>query len=40
MGNILEIGALFIFGGACFALGMYIAACLGSWIDKNTKNDK
>tara|TARA_R110002020_G_scaffold113396_1_gene260823 strand:+ start:358 stop:480 length:123 start_codon:yes stop_codon:yes gene_type:complete len=38
--NILEIGVLFTFGGACFALGMYIAAYIGSWIDKNTKKDK
>ena len=40
MSNILEIGAFFIFGGACFALGMYITTQIGSWIDKNTKKDK
>ena len=40
MENILTIGAFFIFGGACFAFGMYIASQIGHWIDKNTKSDK
>jgi|TARA_R100001463_G_scaffold136072_1_gene200580 uncharacterized membrane protein SpoIIM required for sporulation len=37
MGNILELGAFFIFGGACFALGMYITTQISSWIDKKIK---
>jgi len=32
MTNILELGVLFIFGGACFALGIYLTTQLGSWI--------
>tara|TARA_R110001592_G_scaffold7094_1_gene40024 strand:- start:4381 stop:4503 length:123 start_codon:yes stop_codon:yes gene_type:complete len=40
MGNILALGALFIFGGACFALGMYLTTQISSWIDKNIKKDK
>ena len=37
MTNILELGALFIFGGACFALGIYVATQLGSWIERQIK---
>jgi len=37
MSNILEIGALFIFGGACFALGMYVTTQIGCWINKQIK---
>ena len=40
MGNLLEIGAFFIFGGACFTLGMYMTTQISSWIDKNTKKNK
>tara|TARA_R110002020_G_scaffold137016_1_gene305687 strand:- start:3357 stop:3476 length:120 start_codon:yes stop_codon:yes gene_type:complete len=35
--NLLEIGVLFIFGGACFALGMYVATQIGCWIDRQIK---
>tara|TARA_R100000781_G_scaffold93683_1_gene58228 strand:+ start:160 stop:276 length:117 start_codon:yes stop_codon:yes gene_type:complete len=35
--NLLELGALFIFGGACFALGIYAATQLGTWINKQIK---
>tara|TARA_R110002050_G_scaffold240928_1_gene377304 strand:+ start:127 stop:246 length:120 start_codon:yes stop_codon:yes gene_type:complete len=35
--NLLEIGVLFIFGGACFALGMYVATQIGYWIDRQIK---
>ena len=40
MTNLLTLGALFIFGGACFALGMYVTTQIGSWINKNIKKDK
>jgi len=35
MVNVLEIGVLFIFGGMCFAAGMYLATQMGDWIKKN-----
>jgi len=38
--NLLTLGALFIFGGACFAFGMYVTTQIGSWIEKQIKKDK
>ena len=35
--NLLELGAVFIFGGGCFALGIYVATQLGSWINRQIK---
>tara|TARA_R110000787_G_scaffold39084_1_gene98159 strand:- start:279 stop:404 length:126 start_codon:yes stop_codon:yes gene_type:complete len=40
MVNILILGALFIFSGVCFTLGMYIATEISNWIKKLGKSDK
>jgi|TARA_R110002020_G_scaffold29814_13_gene94226 hypothetical protein len=37
MTNILELGVLFIFGGMCFAAGIYLATQLGDWINRQIK---
>tara|TARA_R110002020_G_scaffold336171_1_gene551319 strand:+ start:225 stop:347 length:123 start_codon:yes stop_codon:yes gene_type:complete len=40
MVNILELGGLFIIGGACFAAGMYFTIMVGDWINKNIRKKK
>ena len=36
--NLLTLAGVCIFGGACFALGMYVASQIGDWINKQIKN--
>ena len=38
--NLLTLAGVCIFGGACFALGMYVASQIGDWINKQIKNGK
>ena len=38
--NVLELGVFFIFGGACFALGMYFTTQVGNWINKQINKKK
>ena len=36
----METIAIIIFGGACFASGMYFTAQITEWIDKRIKKTK
>ena len=36
----METIAIIIFGGVCFATGMYVSTQLGDWIDKRITKDK
>jgi len=38
--NLLTIAGVCIFGGACFALGMYVTTQISSWIERQIKKDK